>query len=185
MFKHSLTAAALTVALATPAFAQVSQPNPAAQPSTQSNGAGEKFLQKQQASDWRGSKLIGTTVYGQDNASIGEVNDVLIGDNGAIRAAVIGVGGFLGVGEKNVAVPFDALKITAKPDSSSIQKITVSYTKDQLKAAPTFAYADTASSATTGSGLNSLSGSNGTGRPAAPSGGSMQPAAPASGGTQK
>jgi len=161
MLKHSLTAAALVAALATPAFAQTSQPG--AKTST------DNFVQKQQATDWRGSKLIGTTVYGQDNASIGEVNDVLIGNDGNIRAAVIGVGGFLGVGEKNVAVPFDALHITRKNDSAAIDKITVNYTKDQLKSAPTFAYADTANSTTTGSGLNSLPGSSG-GKPAANNG---------------
>jgi sporulation protein YlmC with PRC-barrel domain len=156
MLRQSLTAAALAVALATPAFAQ--QPNNAsssasttsAQPATTG-----KFIDKQQASDWRGSKLIGTTVYGTDNASIGEVSDVVIGNDGAVKAAVIGVGGFLGVGEKNVAIPFDQLKITAKPDSSSIQKITLGYTKDELKNAPTFAYADQAASTTTGSGSNS------------------------------
>jgi sporulation protein YlmC with PRC-barrel domain len=150
MLKHSLTAAALAIALATPAFAQAPGLAPGSKSST------EKFVQKQQATDWRGSKLIGATVYGSDNASIGEISDVLIGNDGAIRAAVIGVGGFLGVSEKNVAVPFDALKITGKPDSSSIQKVTASYSKDELKAAPSFAYADTVGSpTTTGSSLNS------------------------------
>jgi hypothetical protein len=144
MLKHSLTAAALAIALATPAFAQ-----------TPAKSSTEKFVQKQQATDWRGSKLIGATVYGSDNASIGEISDVLIGNDGAIRAAVIGVGGFLGVSEKNVAIPFDALKITGKPDSSSIQKITASYSKDELKAAPNFAYADMVGSQTTGTGLTS------------------------------
>jgi hypothetical protein len=93
---------------------------------------------------------------------------VLIGSDGKIRAAVIGVGGFLGVGQKYVAVPFEQLNITGKPDSSSIQKITVTFTKDQLKDAPTFAYNEPASAATTGSapaGLNGLSGSS-NGRPA-------------------
>ena len=176
--KYSLTAAALAVALATPAFAQNS-PATSMQPSAQSTSAQgssagkDSFLKTQQETDWRGSKLIGTTVYGQDNASIGEVGDVLIGNDGQIRAAVIGVGGFLGVGEKSVAVPFDALNISRKPDSNTIQKITVNYTKDQLKAAPTFAFADTASSTTTGSGLNSLPGSSG-GKPAAPANGGMQ-----------
>ncbi len=159
MLKLSLTAVALAVALATPAFAQT--------PQTSRSGSAEKFVQKQQATDWRGSKLIGATVYGQDNASIGEINDVLIGNDGAIRAAVISVGSFLGVSQKNVAVPFDALKITGKPDSSSIQKITASYTKDELKAAPNFAYADTIGS-TTGSGLSSPP------RPATPPGSGMQ-----------
>jgi sporulation protein YlmC with PRC-barrel domain len=160
----------LAVVLAAQAFAQTPDKN-LAPAQAKSGAATEKFLQKQQANDWRGSKLIGATVYGQDNASIGEVTDVLIGNDGTIRAAVIGVGGFLGVGEKNVAVPFDALKISAKPDSSSIQKITVSYTKDELKAAPTFAYADAIGS-TTGSGLLSPGS---TSRPAtAPPSSSMQ-----------
>jgi hypothetical protein len=118
--------------------------------------------------------VIGTTVYGPDNASIGEINDVLIGSDGKIRAAVIGVGGLLGVGEKYVAIPFEQLNIARKPDSSTIDKIKVSFTKDQLKSAPTFAYADTATSSTTGSGsapsgLNGLSGSS-NGRPATGSG---------------
>jgi sporulation protein YlmC with PRC-barrel domain len=165
MFKHSLTAAALAIALATPAFAQTPSLAPGQAPGAKSST--EKFVQKQQATDWRGSKLIGATVYGSDNASIGEINDVLIGNDGAIRAAVISVGGFLGVSEKNVAVPFDALKITGKPDSSSIQKITASYSKDELKAAPNFAYADTVGS-TTGSGVSSPP------RPATPPSGGMQ-----------
>ena len=110
-------------------------------------------MQTQHATDWRGSKLIGATVYGPDNASIGNINDVLIGNDGKIRAVVIGVGGFLGVGEKNVAVPLDALNISRKPDSSSIDKITVSYSKDELKSAPTFAYYEPAKSQTTGSSV--------------------------------
>ena len=114
--------------------------------------------------------MIGSTVYGPDNASIGEVNDVVVGSDGKIRAAVIGVGGFLGVGEKSVAVPFEQLNITRKPDSSMIQKINVTFTKDQLKNAPTFAYYEPASSSTTGSGapagLNGLNGSQKSPAPA-------------------
>jgi PRC-barrel domain protein len=81
---------------------------------------------------------------------------VIIGSDGSIKAAVIGVGGFLGVGQKDVAVPFDALNVTRTPDSNSINKITVSYTKDQLKSAPQFAYLGAGSNAsTTGSGSSS------------------------------
>src|SRR5882757_5643883 len=141
MMKRTLTAAALAVVLAAPAFAQSTMPSSSSPAATSSSPAASgSFVDKQQASDWRGSKVIGATVYGPDNASIGEVNDVLIGSDGKIRAAVIGVGGFLGVGQKYVAVPFEQLNITGKPDSSSIQKITVTFTKDQLKDAPTFAY---------------------------------------------
>ena len=114
------------------------------------------FIQNQDSTDWRGSKLIGATVYGPDNKSIGDINDVLIANDGKINAVVIGVGGFLGVGEKNVAVPFDKLQVSRKADSASIDKVTVSYTKDELKSAPKFAYYEPASSksTTTGSGTS-------------------------------
>jgi hypothetical protein len=163
MLKHTLPAVAMTgilaAALASPAFAQqpVASPNdlpssatPSSMPA-QSTAGHENFVQSQHATDWRGSKLLGATVYGPDNASIGEVNDVLIGNDGKIRAVVIGVGGFLGVGEKSVAVPLDALNITRKPESSAIDKIAVSYSKDELKNAPKFAYFEPAKAQTTGS----------------------------------
>jgi PRC-barrel domain len=150
--RTTMTAAALAVAMAPPAFAQQSKPSPMAP--TMQNAQGSTmdshptmpqragFVQRQQASEWRGSKLIGASVYGPDNNSIGEINDVLVSDNGNISAVVVGVGGFLGVGEKDVALPFSALDVKRKADSSAIDKITVSYTKEQLKDAPKFAYYD-------------------------------------------
>ena len=164
MIKHTLTAAALAVVLATPAFAQQDKPinksGTTQSMPTQSTADHASFVQTQHATDWRGSKLMGATIYGPDNASIGNVNDVLVDNTGKIRAVVIGVGGFLGVGEKDVAVPFDALNISRKPESSSIDKITVSYSKDDLKAAPKFAYYEPTKSQTTGSStsdkLNSI-----------------------------
>jgi len=166
MLKHTLTAIALAAALASPAFAQTQPPAPAPETKivpipngqmsdilpNQSKVQHDGFVQSQHATDWRGSKLIGAIVYGPDNASIGSVSDVLIGNDSTVRAVVIGVGGFLGVGEKNVAVPLDALNITRKPDSSAIDKNTVGYSKDDLKKAPTFAFDDT-KALTTGSGV--------------------------------
>ena len=98
------------------------------------------FVQSQTASEWRASKLIGADVVGPDDKSIGEINELVLGQQGEIKAAVIGVGGFLGIGEKNVAVPFEALDVQRKADSGKIEKITVTYSKDQLKNAPKFAY---------------------------------------------
>jgi hypothetical protein len=160
MFKPILAAAAVAAALATSAFAQqqpAAQPGGAAQNSmpTLSTAAHQDFVQTQHATDWLGSKLIGATVYGPDNASIGNVNDLLFDNNGKIRAVVIGVGGFLGVAEKDVAIAFDSLNITRRPDSNLIDKITVTYSKDELKNAPTFAYYEPGKSQTMGSGLNS------------------------------
>jgi PRC-barrel domain len=56
------------------------------------------------------SKLIGTTVVSTTNESIGDVNDVIVDRNGQAMAVVVGVGGFLGIGEKDVAVPFQSLE---------------------------------------------------------------------------
>lgn len=154
MMRRTLIAAALAAVLTTPTFAQTSMSNVgSAAKSSMTTTRQAGFVQQQNASEWRGSKLIGASVYGPENASIGEISDVLIASDGKIQAVVVGVGGFLGAGEKDVALPFDALNITRKPDSSSIDKITVSYSKDQLKNAPTFAFNDTPTSQTTGSSV--------------------------------
>jgi len=176
--RHTLTAAALATVLAVPAFAQRPSTNnaPAAQPSSPSSSAPSPsattqqkagLVRSQSANEWRGSKLVGASVYGPDNNSIGEISDVNIGSDGQIKAAVIGVGGFLGVGQKDVTVPFQQLNVSRKPDSGSIDKITVSYTKDQLKNAPKFAYYEPpgSTSTTTGSstgGMGSTSPSSNT-----------------------
>jgi sporulation protein YlmC with PRC-barrel domain len=76
-----------------------------------------QFLTNEQANQWRSSKLIGLDVYSADNQKIGDVNDVLINREGQAVAAVIGVGGFLGIGEKNVAVPFASLQFSDQPVS--------------------------------------------------------------------
>jgi hypothetical protein len=154
MMKRTLTAAAMAAVLAAPAFAQTRMPNAANSSMATTGQAG--FLQRQNANDWRSSKLVGASVYSQDNASIGEISDVLISSDGHVQAVVVGVGGFLGVGEKDVALPFTALNIARKPDSSSIDKITVSYTKDQLKNAPNFAFYEASSAQTTGSSAGNM-----------------------------
>lgn len=56
--------------------------------------------------------FMGQPIYTADNQSIGDINDLLVEEDGGIVAAVVGVGGFLGIGEKNVAVPFENITIT-------------------------------------------------------------------------
>ena len=65
--------------------------------------------------NWRSSKLVGLNVYNDSNESLGSINDLLTDKSGNIKAAVIGVGGFLGVGEHLVAVAFDKLKFVDDP----------------------------------------------------------------------
>src|ERR1700675_3004397 len=65
--------------------------------------------------NWRASKLAGLSVYNDNNESVGSINDLLTDKSGNIKAVVIGVGGFLGVGEHLVAVPFDKVKFVNEP----------------------------------------------------------------------
>src|SRR3954449_2139987 len=64
---------------------------------------------------WRASKLVGLNVYNDNNESLGSINDLLTDKSGNIKAVVIGVGGFLGVGEHLVAVPMDKIKFVKEP----------------------------------------------------------------------
>src|SRR4030095_9027244 len=65
--------------------------------------------------NWRTSKLVGLNVYNDSNESLGSINDLLTDKNGDIKAAAIGVGGCVGVGEHLVAVAFDKLKFVDDP----------------------------------------------------------------------
>jgi sporulation protein YlmC with PRC-barrel domain len=78
---------------------------------TQGGGAMQgQFMTQMQPNQIMASKLIGTRVVSANNESIGDINDVIVDRNGQAMAAVIGVGGFLGIGEKDVAVPFNSLE---------------------------------------------------------------------------
>jgi sporulation protein YlmC with PRC-barrel domain len=82
----------------------------------------------------RASALMGKELYGADDQSIGEVADLVLQEDGKTRAAIVDVGGFLGVGEKRVAIPFDQIQITAQDNNEP--KLTVAMTKEQLEQAP-------------------------------------------------
>jgi len=76
-------------------------------------------------------------VYDQSNTKIGEVMDVLLNQNGQANAVIIGVGGFLGADQKDVAVSFSLVKETMKDNK---MYLTMNTTKDALKSAPGFKY---------------------------------------------
>ncbi len=100
-------------------------------------------MRDQTASDmtFRASKLIGSTVYNNTNENIGEINEILLDSTGKVAQVVIGVGGFLGIGERNVAVPFTDLKLT---QDGSTTKVMSSYNKDSLKNMPAWTWRDPA-----------------------------------------
>lgn len=72
-----------------------------------------------QGSTWRASKMVGLNVYNDKNEKIGSINDLLMDKSGNVKAAVIGVGGFLGMGEHLVAVSFDKVKFSDEPAPSA------------------------------------------------------------------
>jgi len=76
-------------------------------------------------------------VYDPSHQKIGEIKDVLVSADGKVSAVIIGVGGFLGIGEKDVAVPFNAIKHTTRDNKVYL---TMDTTKDVLKAAAGFKY---------------------------------------------
>jgi sporulation protein YlmC with PRC-barrel domain len=76
-------------------------------------------------------------VYDPSDSKIGEIVDVLVGDEGKVAAFIISVGGFLGMDSKDVAIPFSAVRATNK---SGTWYLTMNATKDALKAAPGYKY---------------------------------------------
>lgn len=139
MSKKFLAACLMATALTTaPAIAQTS-------PSS------SQFMKEQSQSEWRGSKLMGLDVYGTDNQKIGDIRDVLLDRSGEAKTVVIGVGGFLGIGEKDVAVPFKSLQFKDEPiRSSGASSSTGSGTASS--ASRSTASADRNTTATTGTG---------------------------------
>ena len=79
----------------------------------QSGAMQGQFMTQMQPNQIMASKLIGTRVVSSNNESIGDINDVIVDRNGQAIAAVVGVGGFLGIGEKDVAVPFNTLEFAS------------------------------------------------------------------------
>jgi hypothetical protein len=71
--------------------------------------AGDAIVTNQSITQWRAPKLVGVGVFGPDDKQIGKIKDVLIDHDGMAQVVVIGVGGFLGLGTKDVGVPFSAI----------------------------------------------------------------------------
>ena len=95
------------------------------------------YLTEQASDQIATSTYIGQSVYNAGDESIGEINDLIMKKDGGLVAAVIGVGGFLGIGEKNVAVPMDKITVAQNTQDGSV-KLTTSETAETLKAAPEF-----------------------------------------------
>ena len=110
--KYLLAGVAGTAMLASVAFAQ--SPT-ATSDSTRMAPAAASDTSSPFQGHWRASKVVGLSVYNDNNESVGSINEILMDESGNIKAVVLGVGGVLGVGEHLVAVPFDKVKFVNEP----------------------------------------------------------------------
>jgi sporulation protein YlmC with PRC-barrel domain len=113
-----------------PAKSESTMPAPGAQSSRQ-------FITQQASDQWLATKFKGTDVIGSNNEKIGDVTDILFDRNGKIMAYVVGVGGFLGIGQKDVALAPAAFQVDTATDRDEI-KLKLAMSRDELKNAPEF-----------------------------------------------
>ena len=162
-----VTAAAIGALISTAAIAQTpSSSNPSQKPAQNTSSTANMASAK---GEWQASKLIRMNVYNGQNEKIGDIKELMLDKNGKIDVVAIAVGGFLGMGEHDVAVKFDQLKWVNEPASSTTSSNTpnsspnratttgsaqtqntqkrnypdhavLDATKDQLKAMPQFDY---------------------------------------------
>ena len=154
MLKTLMISAAISALRVSGALAQADMSK---QPAAKTDAAPHdtaKFIAAQSTDQWVFSKFKGTDVLGPDNAHIGNVSDMLFDKNGKILGLIVGVGGFLGIGEKSVAIDMSAFQpvpadtgssstgaggntaMASRNDDPTMVKLKVSWTKDQLKNAP-------------------------------------------------
>ena len=98
--------------------------------------ASAQFLNEQESDDWLASNLIGLSVVNAENERLGEINDLVTDQDGKVIAALVGVGGFLGIGEKDVAVRFEDLKLSRDEENNVTAMLNAN--QDTLASAPDF-----------------------------------------------
>jgi hypothetical protein len=161
-----LISAAIGGLLVSGALAQTQSPNsssssspaaakssPAAQAQPSSGTA--DFVTSQKPDQWLASKFRGTNVLGADNESIGDVSDILFDKDGKVQAYVVSIGGFLGMGAKEVALAPSSFSVIPGQNGKA-DMLTLSLNKEQLKQAQNFAPYESPRPTTTGSGSSGL-----------------------------
>ncbi len=149
----SVSTAALLSMLAVPLAIAQTQPAPSTSPPPAATAPAESkqtMWYSHQAGEVRASKLIGSTIRNTANESIGDINEVVLSKDGRVAAVIVGVGGFLGIGEREVAISFDALRMATDANRNTV--LTVNATKESLKAAPEWQWTSSTDTGTTGTG---------------------------------
>lgn len=131
------------------ALAQSTAPSSSSSPSMSPSAS--STMTRPASGEWRTSKLIGVNVYNDSNEKLGSISELITDKQGKINKVVIGVGGFLGVGQHDIAVNFDQLKFTDTPIPSTVSS-----------AAPSSAPGSASSSAPGASGSSTVGAAGST-----------------------
>jgi sporulation protein YlmC with PRC-barrel domain len=153
MTTHWLFTSAVVLALATPAWAQTTTdqptttPPPAAEsqapspetaaPAAGTTGPEQTIIPEQAETELLAEDLMGISVFGPDGEEVGVVEDLILDEQQKITGVVIGVGGFLGIGKKEVGLNWEQAKLVEGADTG-IKTIMIGMTKAELEAAPDF-----------------------------------------------
>ncbi len=134
----ALVATTLSAGMLTAAFAQSTAPttNPVVQVPTPPMQMETFYSGPIQTTGLRASEAMDVNVTNVQKENIGEIKDLLIDQDGRVVAAIVGVGGFLGMGERDVAIAYRAIKLSRDKDGKPL--LVVDVTKDALKLAPAF-----------------------------------------------
>lgn len=130
-------------------------------PAASAPAGNTQFVNSQGSNQMLSSSFIGTDVMGPDEAKIGDINDVLFEKDGKVVAYVVGVGGFLGIGAKNVALAPASFQVVSGKTSADT-KLKLNMTKDQLQQAASFETVRDKEQAARKAATTTGSGSSGT-----------------------
>jgi sporulation protein YlmC with PRC-barrel domain len=113
-----------------------STPSPSASTPGSAGSAAPQAITSQAPGQWLATKFKGTNVLGADGNKIGDVSDILFDKDGKVHAVIVGVGGFLGIGQKDVALPLTAFVVmpaNSGENKTNSDELKLSMTKDQLQ----------------------------------------------------
>jgi PRC-barrel domain len=130
-------AGGLTMAMALAQTPERPAAAPASPPADSARPGSSQIVETQGRDEWLASRLKGTTVLGPDNQKVGDIIDILFDKSGQVRAFVVGVGGVLGLGAKEVAIDLTQFREAPAGDGNQAQ-LKVPMTKEQLAQAPIF-----------------------------------------------
>jgi sporulation protein YlmC with PRC-barrel domain len=148
MLKHLLATTACLVVLSAPSFAQQQEQPPIQQPAEETAAAEEQavatepappseaFIVAQEVGQVRVDRVVGKSIVNPQDEDVGRINDLVFDEEGRLVAAVIGVGGFLGIGQRNVAVNWNEIEWTPQDDGEV--ELTIPFSREQLEQAPEF-----------------------------------------------